>query len=295
MPTKIITKNGSGVPAGGVLDQGELAVDLTNKKLYSSTDGTDVVELGVSSGFAAGAEATPSITFAADTNTGFYSSGADEIALSCSGDAVMTVFKTTNPYLVFGNTTAVGSLPATGDYAFEMSPNGITSNRVWSGNGFFYPFTFHSSSGQAGSIECNGTTTTYNTSSDYRLKEDAQPITSPVNRVKQLNPVNFAWKHDGSRTDGFIAHELQAVVPYAVSGEKDAVGKVGRYVTPSGKVLRENVRLNSRETQPNGTGFIFEELAVEPEYQGVDHSKLVPLLVAAVQELTARVEALEAP
>ena len=77
-----------------------------------------------------------------------------------------------------------------------------------------------------GSISVTGTATQYNTSSDYRLKEDFQPIATPIEKVKQLKPVNFAWKADRSRVDGFIAHELAEVIPEAVTGEKDAMKTV---------------------------------------------------------------------
>jgi hypothetical protein len=78
-------------------------------------------------------------------------------------------------------------------------------------------------------------------------------------RLMALKPVNFAWKADGSRVDGFLAHEAQEVVPEAVTGEKDAVDKDGK-----------------------------------PQYQGIDQSKIVPLLTAALQEALKRIEALEA-
>jgi hypothetical protein len=109
-----------------------------------------------------------------------------------------------------------------------------------------------------GSISTNGTSTAYNTSSDYRLKEDWQPIENSIDRLMSLNPVNFAWKVDGTRVDGFIAHEAQEVVPEAVTGTKDAVDKDGN-----------------------------------PDYQGIDQSKLVPLLTAALQEAVKRIESLE--
>ena len=126
--------------------------------------------------------------------------------------------------------------------------------------------SFNNDNGEVGYILTNGSATTYATSSDYRLKEDVQPMVGASGRVLALNPVNFAWKVDGTRVDGFIAHEAQAVVPEAVTGEKDAVDAEGN-----------------------------------PEYQGIDQSKLVPLLTAALQEalteiadLKARVAALEA-
>jgi len=72
-----------------------------------------------------------------------------------------------------------------------------------------------------GEISSNGTTTTYATSSDYRLKENVAPMTGALAKVLELNPVTYTWKSDGSDGQGFIAHELQEVYPDAVSGEKD--------------------------------------------------------------------------
>ena len=109
-----------------------------------------------------------------------------------------------------------------------------------------------------GSISVSSTATTYNTSSDYRLKTDAQPMTGATARLKALNPVNFEWISDGTRVDGFLAHEAQEVVPESVTGTKDALDEEGN-----------------------------------PEYQGIDQSKLVPLLTAALQEALTKIEALE--
>jgi hypothetical protein len=119
-------------------------------------------------------------------------------------------------------------------------------------------FVFNNGNGAVGSIFTSGTSTAYNTSSDYRLKEDLQPINNPLQRLDLLNPINFAWKTDGSRVDGFIAHELAEVVPEAVTGEKDAVDEEGN-----------------------------------PVYQGIDQSKIVPLLVGAIKELKAEIETLK--
>lgn len=130
-----------------------------------------------------------------------------------------------------------------------------------------------------GSISTSTSSTSYNTSSDYRLKEDWVAVADASTRVNALKPVNFAWKVDGKRVDGFLAHELAEVVPEAVVGEKDAVELV-----------------DIKDEDGNVTGQ--EE---RPVYQGIDQSKLVPLLTAALQEalakiddLTARVSALEA-
>jgi hypothetical protein len=119
--------------------------------------------------------------------------------------------------------------------------------------------SFVNPNGLVGGISTSGTATSYTTSSDYRLKEDVQPMVGSVDRLMALKPVNFAWKADGSRVDGFLAHEAQEVVPEAVTGEKDEVDDEGN-----------------------------------PQYQGIDQSKLSPLLVAALQEALTKIEALEA-
>ena len=118
-----------------------------------------------------------------------------------------------------------------------------------------------------GTIQVSGTTTSYNTASDYRLKEDVQPMTGALAKVAQLKPVTYKWKFDGTDSEGFIAHELAEVCPQAVSGEKDALKEDG---------------------------------SIMP--QGIDTSFLVATLTAAIQEqqalitqLTARITALEKP
>ena len=112
--------------------------------------------------------------------------------------------------------------------------------------------------GAAGTIVCTTTNTAYNTSSDYRMKENVQPMTGGLSTIAALKPVIFDWIPSKTAGEGFIAHELQAVIPAAVSGEKDA--------------LYEDGSINA---------------------QGVDFGKIVPHLVAAVQELTTRLAALE--
>tara|TARA_R100001015_G_scaffold12566_1_gene5372 strand:- start:256 stop:2121 length:1866 start_codon:yes stop_codon:yes gene_type:complete len=136
--------------------------------------------------------------------------------------------------------------------------------------------------GSSGSIQSNGSSTTYSTSSDYRLKENAVAISDGITRLKTLKPYRFNFKVDPTTTvDGFFAHEVTAV-PEAVLGEKDAMKPLSFYeegdTIPSGKQV--------------GDAKTFSETEIKP--QTIDQSKLVPLLVAAVQELIGKVEALEA-
>jgi hypothetical protein len=149
---------------------------------------------------------------------------------------------------------------------------------------------FENGNGIVGTIVTNGTSTSYNTSSDYRLKEDWVAVADALTRVNALKPVNFAWITSGERVDGFLAHELAEVVPEAVSGEKDAMRDEEYEVTPA--VLDDEGAVVTSAVM--GTRSV-------PDYQGIDQSKLVPLLTAALQEalakiddLTARVSALEA-
>ena len=127
-----------------------------------------------------------------------------------------------------------------------------------------------------------GSSTSYNTSSDYRLKTDAQPMTGASARVQALNPVNFEWIADGSRVDGFLAHEAQAIVPEAVTGTKDAMRDEEYEVTPA--VLDDDG--NETTSAVMGTRNV-------PDMQGIDQSKLVPLLTAALQEALTKIDAME--
>ena len=118
---------------------------------------------------------------------------------------------------------------------------------------------FRHNNDAVGSISVTGTSTSYNTSSDHRLKENVVELTGATDRLKQLEPKRFNFIADADTTvDGFLAHEVQSVVPEAITGTHNEVDDDGN-----------------------------------PVYQGIDQSKLVPLLVATIQELEARITALE--
>ena len=97
-----------------------------------------------------------------------------------------------------------------------MTPNASASG------GTATPMSFQNvSNSTVGTITTTASATAYNTSSDYRLKENIAPMTGALDKVAALKPCTYTWKADGSAGEGFIAHELQEVAPYAVSGEKD--------------------------------------------------------------------------
>jgi hypothetical protein len=140
--------------------------------------------------------------------------------------------------------------------------------------------TFRINNDYEGAIYVNPSGVQYNSTSDYRLKENVIELTGAIDRVKQLKPKRFNFiKDPGNTMDGFMAHEVSSVVPNAVVGEKDAVKDIlyeqNDEVIPEGKKI----------------GDVKEKDAIDP--QTMDDSKLVPLLTAALQEAIAKIETLE--
>jgi hypothetical protein len=152
--------------------------------------------------------------------------------------------------------------PATSRVAVQVqtgSANGINA-QITSNTGTSFPWANYNASGTyVGGISCTSTATSFPTSSDYRLKQNVQPLVNAAALIAQLKPSTFEFKEDtGTQVQGFIAHELQEVVPLAVVGEKDA-----------------------------------EDANGNPIYQGVDAAKLVPLLTAALQEAITEIASLK--
>ena len=142
---------------------------------------------------------------------------------------------------------------------------------------------FANPNGNVGDIRTNASSTAYITSSDYRLKENVVAMTGATERLKQLKPSRFNFIADPDTTvDGFLAHEVQEIVPEAIAGEKDAMIDEEYEVTPA--VLDDDGNVVTAAIM--GTRSV-------PDYQGIDQSKLVPLLVATIQELEARIAQLE--
>jgi hypothetical protein len=225
--------------------------------------------------------AQPNIT-SFGTLTGFTSNGIDDnktfsgspsIVISDSSLTLAEGFASN--HVGIGTTTDLGAKLNVADTNakvayFKMNgtastiSNPLTSFQSSAAFNTFYLQAFYNSSGTlSGSITTpNGSSTTvaFNVSSDYRLKENVDYTWDATTRIKQLKPARFSWISDDTNTlvDGFIAHEVSDIVPEAVAGEKDAVDEEGN-----------------------------------PAYQGIDQAKLVPLLVKTIQELEARITALE--
>jgi hypothetical protein len=172
-------------------------------------------------------------------------------------------------YITDGNDSSyfpyTGSV--SGDDAISLSSSGtvgVTTNQssalyLDKNNGDGDLIRFYKQGSLVGEAGVSGSSTYYNTSSDYRLKENVVELTGATTRLKQLEPKRFNFIADADTTvDGFLAHEVQTVVPEAITGTHNEVDDDGN-----------------------------------PVYQGIDQSKLVPLLVATIKELEARITALE--
>jgi hypothetical protein len=176
-------------------------------------------------------------------------------------------FGLTSPVATYGN--FIRTVTA-GDAALTVANDGTAASAITmniatnSTTGVLCNFVYGASTGSPvskGFINYSGGLVNYVTTSDYRLKENVVSISDSINRVKNLRPIRYTWIDSPTfpTVDGFLAHEVQSVVPEAVVGSKDAVDEKG-----------------------------------DPKYQGIDQAKIVPLLTAALQEAIARIEALEA-
>tara|TARA_R100000908_G_scaffold62677_1_gene42183 strand:+ start:1 stop:1416 length:1416 start_codon:yes stop_codon:yes gene_type:complete len=180
----------------------------------------------------------------------FVTNATERMRINSSGD--LFVAKTSSSYGTTGHEFLAGGLAS---HSRGQNPC-LLLNRSTS-EGTTQLFRYNNS--DVGSISVTSSSTAFNTSSDYRLKENISYDFDATSRLKQLKPSRFNFIADADKTvDGFLAHEVSDIVPEAITGEKDAVDSDGN-----------------------------------PEYQGIDQSKLVPLLVKTIQELEARITTLE--
>lgn len=186
--------------------------------------------------------------------------------------------------VILTNNDNVGIGTTAPDFKFTVAAGAAVAdfNRTDSIDGTYRDFIKfrRGASGVVGEIKTNNSNTQYNTSSDYRLKENVVAMAGAITRLKSLKPRRFNFIINPNDTvDGFLAHEAQAIVPEAVSGKKDAVTDAVLYV--KGDELPEGKNVGDVKTAS----------VIVP--QGIDQSKLVPLLVGALQEAITRIEKLE--
>ena len=220
---------------------------LTNKTLTSPTLTTPV--LGTpTSGVVTNLTGTASINIngtvgATTTNTGAFTTIDANAGLSVSAGSI-AFFNSSPSSTASGWKRQIG-----GNQVYTQISHGTQTSAAE----YFY---FINGNGTVGSIASSGSSTSYNTSSDYRLKNTIAPMTGALAKVAQLKPVTYKWNADGADGEGFIAHELSSVCPQAVTGTKDGLDEDGN-----------------------------------PKYQAIDVSFLVATLTAAIQELKAEFDA----
>ena len=210
--------------------------------------------------------------------------GSSNIRFHVDNGEIMRITRGTNPFVAIGRTTQQGNEGFTVDRNgtdvcfFTQNSSGTLVtlkllNKRATGSTEGEQISFLDTSGnQRGKIINNTSTTTYVTSSDYRLKENQVEISDGIDRVKQLKPYKFNWKNrPGIIVDGFFAHEVENLVKDCVSGTKDRV--VTQDDHDKGDYLDKNID--------------------DPLYQMIDNSQIVPLLTAALKEAVTKIETLE--
>ena len=228
-----------------------LSLDRTNASSGSGEFNVNVeVDSQTSISYDDGASLVIGTSSSPRTQAGF----SEKVRINSNGHLVIASGTTDNPG--DGNTTTGATIRSNGKYFFSCSNDGGHINR----NNAGYVLHTRYQGNHRGGIYVFPQATQYNTSSDYRLKENVVDISGAITRIKELAPRRFNFIGEPDTTvDGFLAHEAAIVVPQAVTGTYNEVDDDGN-----------------------------------PVYQGIDNSKFVPLLTAALQEAIAKIETLEA-
>jgi hypothetical protein len=189
----------------------------------------------------------------------FYTAGPQPLIIGTNATERMRI--TSEGYVLVGSDTIPGA--GTTTIGCSLGTEGFITAQRAATVGFFGRnnngelFAFYRGATQVGNISVTTVLTTYNTTSDYRLKEDLQEFNG-LEKLQAIKVYNYKWKSEDIRMDGVLAHELAEVLPYAVSGEKDGVDEDGKEIM-----------------------------------QGVDYSKIVPVLIKAIQELKTEIDSLK--
>jgi hypothetical protein len=253
----------------GVLDvQGSVeASDLANQ--YFAARFWPVAPSGAT--YSQGLQIEPATGAAAATATHIGLSLSDQPATSASVFGLYSAITAgTNRFNVYAGGSAgnyfagqvgIGATPVANRLHISFTPGvhaAISTQQTADSGGPLVMYITNAAGTGIGSISTTATATSFNTSSDRRLKRNVHPLTNAIATLRQLRPVSFFWQVNDDYGEGFVADELQQAVPFAVTGQPDALN-------------------------PDGS--------ISP--QGVDMSKIVPMLTQAVKELLARVEQLE--
>jgi hypothetical protein len=270
------------IASDGVTTARILNSNVTTAKIAGGAVTPAKLSTGAPSWTTNGAITALNVIYLANDGFKFSSDGAVDTGMSWSSDGVMNVvcngevpgqFTTSGWTGYSAYATRADNGPSNGTFTQNHTANnnkiyvggfgagkgfGILCQRAANENASALHFTKENGVVVGSIVLDTANSTNYNTTSDYRLKKDFYPISSGLSKVNLLKPTNFKWIDTDARTDGFIAHEVQDVFPNAVTGEKDAIDENGN-----------------------------------PIYQQIDQSKLIPIMVAAIQELSQKVAQLE--
>jgi len=277
---------------------GNVGIGVVPTNRFDVTSSAIVVSRFKSSAGGSGARAIHSLSGNGNSVEGLVFISCGSTSTVEGGANAATIRNSENAPLIFGtNNTERMRINSSGNVLFgcvsfpSASVAGFAVTGTSSGNASssgastaaYNHLLFYNGNGLVGYVSTSGSSTTYSTSSDYRLKENVVDLTGATDRIKQIPVHRFNFIADPDTTvDGFLAHEVQDIVPEAITGTKDAMRDEEYEVTPAvldddGNVVTEAVM---------GTRSV-------PDYQGIDQSKLVPLLTAALQEALTKIDALE--
>jgi hypothetical protein len=247
-PTAILHTLKSGTPISPVTDEvfiGQRSGTGQNAVMTIVSDGASIIRLTN----AANIELGKILYDTASNFMRFDTNSTERMRITSGGELYWKVTDTTGAALSDGGVTFRDS----GSNKFIQVSSGLSTD------GLLLAFYKKNGSGvtNTGTIETSGNSTNYNTTSDYRIKEDFQQING-LEKLSKIKVYDFKWKDSEDRMDGVLAHELQEVLPYAVTGQKDAVDENGN-----------------------------------DKIQGVDYSKIVPVLIKAIQELKTEIDSLK--
>jgi|APSaa5957512535_1039671.scaffolds.fasta_scaffold09923_2 hypothetical protein len=278
----VLALQSSGGKVGVCTDNPTEALEVGEGKLLITQSAT-AKGLGYLATFAA-QQANECLNISVDgnkviTTEGYYA--ASSLILHSNGIPRMTIESTGD--------VVIGSVPSSTVAGVETQAAGRTTYARGTGTGPFNHMTFKNGNGSVGYIQTSASHTSYLTSSDYRLKENVVPMAGSIDRLKSLNPSRFNFIGGDTKVDGFLAHEAGEVVPECSSGTKDGMVDVGIITDADGNTVKESVEAPEILQE----GHIWTKTGEQADYQGIDQSKLVPLLVSALQEAITRIEQLE--
>ena len=260
----IIDNGGGAAVVGRIRNEGGAAGDDATLELSIATASEEMRILFTDSSGTAG----QIVVDGGDNSMAFETGTSEAMRIDSSGDVLIG----TTSFTSGGGGIKLGAATATREFSADNT-------------GARQQIGFHNPNGEVGSIFTSGSATTFSTSSDYRLKENVVALSNAITRVKTLAPKRFNFIADANTTfDGFLAHEAQAVVPEAVIGTHNEVETWTQQQIDDGDA-------------PDGTSAGDNKLDDDgntiPVMQGIDHSKLVPLLTGALQEAITKIETLE--